>query len=120
VLATLSHDLHTASGPFTPPADIAVAAHRGLLPYRHVDEVWQHLSFLHLAWYSACYYTYQWSLMIAKDLTTAFTDPGVARRYRDQILAAGSTAPAATLVSNFLGRPHNAEAYRAWLSSGPN
>jgi thimet oligopeptidase len=120
VLATLSHDLHTASGPFTPPADIAAAAHRGLLPYRHVDEVWPHLSFLHLAWYSACYYTYQWSLMIEKDLFTAFTGPGVARRYRDQILAPGSSAPAATLVSNFLGRPHNADAYRAWLSTEPH
>lgn len=116
VLATLSHDLHTATGPFTPPQDIAAAAHRGLLPYRHVDEVWQHLSFLHLAWYSACYYTYQWSLVIAKDLFTAFTEPGVARRYRDRILAPGSSAPAAALVSDFLGRPHNADAYRAWLS----
>jgi thimet oligopeptidase len=118
VLATLSHDLHSATGPSTPPSDIAAAAHRGLLPYRHVDEVWQHLSFLHLAWYSACYYTYQWSLVIAKDLFTAFAgdDPGVAHRYRDQILVPGSSAPAATLVSNFLGRSHNADAYRAWLT----
>jgi thimet oligopeptidase len=54
--------------------------------------------------------------VIAKDLFTAFTGPGAARRYRDQILARGSSAPAATLVSDFLGRPHNARAYRAWLS----
>jgi thimet oligopeptidase len=121
VLATLSHELHTASGPFTPAPDIAAAAHHGLLPYRHVDEVWQHLSFLHLAWYSACYYTYQWSLVIAKDLFTAFppaclTDPVAAHRYRDQILSPGSSAPAETLVTNFLGRPHNSAAYREWLA----
>jgi len=116
LLASMSYGLHTAEGPSTPPQEITAAAHRRLLPYRYVDDVWQHLSFLHLAWYSACYYTYQWSLVIAKDLFTAFTGPEVARRYRDRILVPGSSVPAATLVSSFLGRPHDARAYRAWLS----
>jgi thimet oligopeptidase len=118
-LAALSLGLHTDPG--RPPDDVAAVAHRRLLPHRHAGEVWQHLSFLHLAWYSACYYTYQWSLVIAKDLFTAFAaegldNPAVAHRYRDRVLARGSSAPAATLVAEFLGRPQNSAAYRAWLA----
>ena len=52
-----------------------------------------------------------WSLVIAKDLFSAF-DPDdlfaaeTARRYRDTILAAGGSADAADLVERFLGRPY--------------
>ena len=50
--------------------------------------------FGHLAGYTSAYYTYMWSLVIAKDLFSAF-DPDdlfaaeVATRYRDRVLAAG-------------------------------
>ena len=48
-------------------------------------------------------------------------DPVIARRYRDTVLAPGGSAPAATLVANFLGRPFRFEAYRLWLNqTGPN
>ncbi|HCT77572.1 MAG TPA: peptidase M3 [Micromonosporaceae bacterium] len=85
-----------------------------------VDGVWMHLSFGHLDGYSAIYYTYMWSLVIAKDLFTAF-DPAdllarpVADRYREKVLAAGGSAPAASLVKDFLGREHNFDAYQSWL-----
>ncbi len=84
-----------------------------------------HAGFGHLDGYTSAYYTYMWSLVIAKDLFSAF-DPadlfdaagtGVARRYRDRVLAAGGTKDAADLVSDFLGRPQNLDAYRAWISS---
>ena len=50
--------------------------------------------FGHLAGYTSGYYTYMWSLVIAKDLFSAFDrddlfDAEVATRYRDRILAAG-------------------------------
>ena len=66
------------------------------------------------------YYTYQWSLVIAKDLFTRFAekgllDPEVAKSYRDNILLPGGTEDAAVLVERFLGRPYSMEAYRAWL-----
>ena len=67
------------------------------------------------------YYTYMWSLVIAKDLFSAF-DPddmfevGVASRYRDKILAAGGTKDAADLVADFLGRPYTFDAYAGWLA----
>ncbi len=81
-------------------------------------------SFGHLGGYSSGYYTYMWSLVIAKDLFSAF-DPadlldhagtGVAGRYRDRVLAAGGTKDAADLVADFLGRPYTFDAYAAWLA----
>jgi len=66
-------------------------------------------SFGHLNGYSAIYYTYQWSLAIATDMFTQFEDNGlrnveIAKAYRDKVLAAGGTKPAADLVTDFLGR----------------
>ncbi len=83
-------------------------------------------SFGHLYGYGAGYYTYMWSLVIAKDMFSKFDhknllDPTIAKRYRDTVLAPGGSAPAATLVANFLGRPFNFESYRLWLNqTGPN
>ncbi len=77
-------------------------------------------SFGHLEGYSSAYYTYMWSLVIAKDLLSAF-DPGdllnadVASRYRDRILAPGGSRDAARLVEDFLGRPFTFDAFVAWL-----
>ena len=76
--------------------------------------------FGHLAGYTSGYYTYMWSLVIAKDLFSAFDpgnllEPGVAARYRDAVLAPGGSKDAADLVADFLGRPYNTEAFATWL-----
>ncbi|QBS38857.1 M3 family metallopeptidase [Nocardia sp. CS682] len=81
-------------------------------------------SFGHLAGYTSAYYTYLWSLVIAKDLFSAFDaddlfDPTVAHRYRDRILAPGGSRDAADLVADFLGRPSGFDAFRAWLDTAP-
>jgi thimet oligopeptidase len=44
------------------------------------------------------------------------TNPAVARKYRDTVLAASGTKPAAVMVSNFLGRPYSFKAYEEWLN----
>ena len=80
-----------------------------------------HCGFGHLEGYSSAYYTYMWSLVIAKDLFSAFDQgdllaPDVARRYRDTVLAPGGSRDAAQLVEDFLGRPYNTEAFSAWLN----
>ena len=81
-------------------------------------------NFGHLNGYSAMYYTYLWSLVIAKDLFSAFAkqrsilDPRMARRYRKAILEPGSTRPAADLVRAFLGRGMRFGAFAAWLGRG--
>lgn len=83
-----------------------------------------HAGFGHLGGYTSAYYTYMWSQVIAKDLFSAFDPddllaPGPARAYRDKVLAAGGSGDAADLVADFLGRPYNAEAFRAWMNGSP-
>jgi thimet oligopeptidase len=77
-------------------------------------------AFGHLEGYGSGYYTYMWSLVIAKDLFSAFdrddmfaTD--VAHRYRDRVLAPGGSRDAADLVADFLGRPYAFDAFQTWL-----
>lgn len=92
-------------------------------PFPYVEGTHFQTAFGHLDGYSAVYYTYMWSLVIAKDMFSKFDRSnlfaqGVARSYRDQILAPGGTRPAAELVKNFLGRPFDFASWRAWLNEG--
>lgn len=81
-------------------------------------------NFGHLNGYSAVYYTYLWSLVIAKDLFGQFAkgktilDAKTARRYRKVILEAGSVRPAADMVREFLGRGVRFDAFETWLRQG--
>jgi thimet oligopeptidase len=91
-------------------------------PFGYVDGTRFHTSFGHLVGYSSMYYTYMWSLVIAKDLLTAFEKPGLLAtattfKYRDAILAAGGTKPAADLVKDFLGRPSDFKAYEKYVTT---
>jgi thimet oligopeptidase len=81
-----------------------------------------HAGFGHLDGYSSGYYSYMWSLVIAKDLFSAFDRHDLfaretAARYRDRILAPGGRRDAADLVEDFLGRPFGFESFADWLSS---
>ena len=92
-------------------------------PFKYVEGTYFHESFGHLDGYSAIYYTYMWSLVIAKDLFSVFKkegllNPAPARRYRRAILEAGGSKPAAELVRDFLGRPYDFSAYQQWLDAG--
>jgi thimet oligopeptidase len=80
-----------------------------------------HCAFGHLDGYSSGYYTYMWSLVIAKDLFSAFDRddlfaPEVAHAYRDKVLAMGGRKDAADLVADFLGRPYSFDSWAAWLA----
>lgn len=80
-----------------------------------------HCAFGHLDGYSSGYYTYMWSLVIAKDLFSAFDEgdlfaADVAHAYRDKVLAMGGRRDAADLVEDFLGRPYSFDAWEAWLA----
>jgi len=90
-------------------------------PWPYLEGTHFFASFGHLGGYSSAYYTYMWSLVIAKDLFSAFNsedlfDPEVAGRYRDRVLAPGGRKDAADLVADFLGRPYTFDAYAAWLA----
>ncbi|MDB4966945.1 MAG: Thimet oligopeptidase [Myxococcales bacterium] len=91
-------------------------------PFKYVEETYFHESFGHLDGYSAIYYTYMWSMVIAKDLFSVFRkegllNPGPAQRYRRAILEAGGSKPAAELVRDFLGRSYDFAAYQEWLDA---
>ncbi|MFL6277219.1 MAG: M3 family metallopeptidase [Blastocatellia bacterium] len=93
------------------------------MPFPFVEGTHFQTAFGHLDGYSAMYYTYMWSLVIAKDLFSKFDRqamlaPGVARQYGETILAPGGSRPAAEIVKDFLGRPFNFAAYQAWLDEG--
>ena len=120
--AALSYRLH-----IQPVADITAFVKEVQAAYdlfAQVEGSHFHASFGHLGGYSSAYYTYMWSLVIAKDLFSAFDRedlfaPETARRYRDTILAAGGSKDAAELVADFLGRPYNVEAFSTWLQEAP-
>jgi thimet oligopeptidase len=89
-------------------------------PFAYVPGTRFHASFGHLVGYSAMYYTYQWSLVIAKDLLTPFEGTGlmatdVTYAYRDKVLAPGGSRDAAELVRSFLGRDYDFQAYERFL-----
>ncbi len=89
-------------------------------PFPYVEGTHFQTSFGHLDGYSAVYYTYMWSLVIAKDLFNQFDRgnllaPAIAHKYRDTILVPGGSKPAAQLVRGFLGRPFDFKAYQEWL-----
>jgi thimet oligopeptidase len=93
-----------------------------ITPFPYVEGTHFQTSFGHLDGYSAVYYTYMWSLVIAKDLFSQFDRTnllaaGPARKYRDSILAPGGTKPAAALVADFLGRPFDSKAWERWLNA---
>ena len=90
-------------------------------PFPFIEGTHMFASFGHLGGYSSAYYTYMWSLVIAKDLFSAFDpddlfDTATALRYRDRVLAPGGSKDAADLVEDFLGRPYTFDAYAAWLA----
>jgi thimet oligopeptidase len=119
--AALSYRIHQA-----PPADgAAIAALSRQLQAEYsmvtpLPETHFHTAFGHLDSYSSGYYTYMWSLVIAKDLFSKFDrdhlyDPEIAGRYRDRVLAQGGRKDAADLVEDFLGRPFGFDSFASWL-----
>jgi len=88
----------------------------GDTPLGHVPGTMFPARFSHIATnYSAGYYGYLWSLVVAMDLRTAFAadklDAAVGKRYRDVILANGSQRLPQALVHDFLGRDFSAKAF---------
>ncbi len=88
--------------------------------YPVVEDTYFENAFGHLVSYSSNYYTYMWSLVIAKDLAAVFREAGLndaelSMNYRKKILDAGGSKDAAELVKDFLGRDFRFDAFEAWL-----
>ena len=116
--ANVSYHLHVDR-----PADLQAATehwYRVTSPVQPLPGLHSYAGFGHLTGYGACYYTYQWSLVIARDLLSGFggdlLNAEAAERYRREILEPGGSRDAADLVERFLGRPFAFDAYREWLA----
>ncbi len=121
--AALSLGFHTANPDKLDQLAEVKRQQKRYTPFAYVEGTRFHASFGHLVGYSALYYTYMWSLVIAKDLLTPFEKKGLmdtrlTTAYRDKVLARGGTADAAELVRDFLGREYSFKAFEKYLS-GP-
>jgi thimet oligopeptidase len=120
--AALSLELHSLDPKGLNTSRLVAQLQEKYTPFEFVDGTFFEASFTHLDGYSAIYYTYMWSLVIAKDMFTVFNrhgllDADTAARYRRAVLEAGGSRPAADLVAEFLGRPYSFAAYEEWLNA---
>jgi thimet oligopeptidase len=120
--AKVSLQLHSVDPKTLDAGKLVGQLQEEITPYRFVEGTHFEDSFTHLNGYSAIYYTYMWSQVIAKDMFSRFKRDGlmnreVAARYRTNVLQAGGSQPAAVLVERFLGRPFGFDAYEEWLNA---
>ncbi len=92
-------------------------------PYPIPVDTHSEAAFGHLNGYSAGYYTYGWSRVIAADLFSRFQQAGLrdkatAQAYRTLVLGPGGSKPSAEMIEDFLGRPVSAEALKRTLAGG--
>ena len=120
MLSAISLRLHDRSPGGLDTTKVVFDASREFSPIVMPEGTAMQASFGHLEGYTALYYTYMWSLVIAKDMHGAFAnglmDLAQTKRYRDLVLAPGGCKPAGDLVQDFLGRPYGFEAFREWLA----
>jgi thimet oligopeptidase len=123
VLARVSLSYHDRNPEAVDMTALWKDVHGKYLPIPFAEGTVRQASFPHIgqAGYASAYYTYMWSLVIAKDLFSVFdgrdlTAPGVASRFRETVFVPGSSQPAAAVVTEFLGRPFNFDAWERWLN----
>jgi thimet oligopeptidase len=120
--ASLSLQLHSRDPKTIDMPKIVGELQERITPYKFIENTYFEESFTHLNGYSAIYYTYMWSLVIAKDMFTVFSRDGLlnrdaAVRYRTRVLEPGGSQPAADLVKSFLDRPYSFKAFEDWLNA---
>jgi thimet oligopeptidase len=123
--STLSLELHDQPAARVNPDSLARRAFATDLgaeldPDMHLPTAFEHFGTNE---YSASFYTFLWSAVIARDLWGAFDpakplDPRTVRRYCDTILLPGKSRPAAESVREFLGRPFDLASWMRWLEGG--
>ncbi|MCC6216950.1 MAG: Zn-dependent oligopeptidase [Polyangiaceae bacterium] len=119
-LATLDFEYHVREPPFDTDRVLDEVMKRAqsfaLQPGTHFQA-----TFGHLMGYDAGYYGYQWALALARDVLgrferEGFLNPRTASDWRRAVLAQGAGADERALVTEFLGREPNLDAYAAYLS----
>ncbi len=119
--ATLSYEYHKGNPENIDLLQMQKEVFDKTSPFKQYENDYTFASFGHLNGYSSMYYTYMWSLAIAKDLAIPFNEKGhldveTAHKYRDNILSVGGALDAKDMVHNFLGRDYNLDAFKQWLA----
>ncbi len=118
-LATVDQTYHTAP-PVIDTSRVVEELHPEYSSFVRIPDTCFQATFGHLVGYDAAYYGYQWARSLAFDLFTRFKTEGLmnkktAQDYRRLVLEPGGNHDEAQLVTNLLGRPPNAEAYKKFL-----
>lgn len=119
--AAMSYEYYSRDPKTFDPLELQIELQNSHSAYPYMPGTHLNLSFGHLDGYSAMYYTYMWSLVIAKDLFTPFKQDGLLNKehalaFKKHILQPGGTKDASELVKDFLGRSYNSGAFREWLA----
>ena len=109
------HDKYDPDGEKT-TTDVLKEVHKETSLVDFVEGTHFHTAFGHLNGYASSYYGYLWSKVYAQDMFSVFDEKGILDtetgiRYRDIILASGSSKDELELVREFLGREPNNEAF---------
>ncbi len=109
------HDKYDPDGEKT-TTDVLKEVHKETSLVDFVEGTHFHTAFGHLTGYASSYYGYLWSKVYAQDMFSVFDEKGIldtetGKRYRDIILASGSSKDELELVKEFLGREPNNEAF---------
>ena len=115
-----AYDMAT-SGPTVPDPQALWEKMEGETPLGYVPGTHGAGTFSHIiSGYTAGYYGYMWSQVLALDMLSAFhgnlMDPAVGRRFRTVVLAQGSREPAREMVHAFLGREPSSDAFIAEIT----
>ena len=109
------HDKYDPDGEKT-TTDVLKEVQKEVSLIDYVEGTHFHTAFGHLTGYASSYYGYLWSKVYAQDMFSVFEENGIMDtetgiRYRDIILASGSSKDELELVKEFLGREPNNEAF---------
>jgi thimet oligopeptidase len=118
-LASLDYEYHTRAPGFD-STKVVEEVQKGNDPFAFVDGTHFQSSFGHLMGYDGGYYSYQWALSLSQDILTRFKHEGMlnkatARDWREMVLAKGGGEDERAMVSKFLGREPNEDAYVKFL-----
>ncbi|HEY2512521.1 MAG TPA: M3 family metallopeptidase [Polyangiaceae bacterium] len=118
-LASLDFEYHSRAPGFD-TTKLVTEIQKANDPFAYVPGTHFQSSFGHLVGYDAGYYGYQWALSLSRDVLTRFKkeglmNPTTARAWRDEVLAKGGGEDEKAMVTHFLGREPNENAYVQFL-----
>jgi thimet oligopeptidase len=118
-LGTLDLEYHTRPSGFDTTA-VLEELENASASFAYVKGTHFQSSFGHLIGYDAGYYSYQWALALSRDVLTRFKKEGLLNRataaaWRDEVLSKGGGEDERTMITRFLGRAPNNDAYMAYI-----